>query len=210
MLIFLNFGLAGMVILFLAAAVSYFRRDFTVGSLGGITMCLLAFLAFGAMEFVREGVRKPFVIEGFMYSTGVTVSGAGDVDTVANIDRTRRDGILSVTPWAWVVSALPVTTGEELLAGPEAAFAYAVVACLIVSVLLTVGALKTPSLAWLVTPAGAFFLALLAIAAARDTIRRAALAPVFDLSAVPVNAQWDSFVLCVGWSSLPAWAWLPT
>jgi mono/diheme cytochrome c family protein len=100
MLIFLNFGLAGMLILFLAAAVSYFRRDFSVGSLGGITMCLLALVVFGSMEFLREGARKPFIIEGFMYSTGVTVAGAAPVDPVANLDRTRREGILAVTPWA--------------------------------------------------------------------------------------------------------------
>ncbi len=101
MLIFLNVGLAGMLILFLAAAISYFRRDFSVGSLGGVTMCLLALVVFGSMEFVREGVRKPFIIEGFMYSTGVTVAGAEAIDPVANLDRTRRDGILSVTPWAF-------------------------------------------------------------------------------------------------------------
>jgi len=100
MMIFLNVGLAGMLILFLAAAVSYFRRDFTAGSLGGVTMCLLALAAYGSMEFVREGVRKPFIIEGFMYSTGVTVAGAAAVDPVANLDRTRREGILAVTPWA--------------------------------------------------------------------------------------------------------------
>ena len=37
--------------------------------------------------------------------------------------------------------------------------------------------------------------ALLGIAAGRDAIRRAALSPGFDLSAVPVHAQWDAFVL---------------
>lgn len=35
-------------------------------------MCLLALMVFGSMEFVREGARNPFIIEGFMYSTGVT------------------------------------------------------------------------------------------------------------------------------------------
>ena len=106
MLIFLNVGLAGMLILFLAAAISHLRRDFVVGSLGGVTMCLLALVVFGSMEFVREGVRKPFIIEGFMYSTGVTVSGAAAIDPVANLDRTRREGILAAAPWA-----LPGGTG---------------------------------------------------------------------------------------------------
>ena len=45
--------------------VSLKRRDYAVGSLGGLLLCLLSFVAFGAMEFVREGVRKPYIVEHF-------------------------------------------------------------------------------------------------------------------------------------------------
>ena len=123
MMIFLNVGLAGMLILFLAAAVSYLRRDFSVGSLGGVTMCLLALVVFGSMEFLREGVRKPFIIEGFMYSTGVTV--AGSIDPVASLDRTQREGILAVTPWA-----LPAGTAAAGLSPAQRGQAVYRAACL--------------------------------------------------------------------------------
>jgi cytochrome d ubiquinol oxidase subunit I len=100
MVLFLGFGVAGLIILFVAAAVSLWRKDFAVSTLGGLLLLLMASVSFGAMEFVREGVRKPYVIDGYMYSTGVTTAAAEGVDRRANIARTRRDGILSASPWA--------------------------------------------------------------------------------------------------------------
>jgi len=100
MVVFLGFGLAGLGVLTLSAVVALLRRDTSTSSAGAIAIVLGAFVAFGAMEFVREGARKPFVIEGFMYSTGVTVAGAADVDTRANITWTQANGILSAAPWA--------------------------------------------------------------------------------------------------------------
>lgn len=100
MTIFLGVGVAGMLILFLAAAVSRIARNFEAGPLAGVTLCLLAFVVFGAMEFVREGVRKPYVIEGFMYSTGITAADANYCDDAANITRTQREGVLAAAPWA--------------------------------------------------------------------------------------------------------------
>lgn len=99
-LLFLGFGMGSFAILFLASVTSLVRKDFAPSSLGGIMLCLLAFVAFGSMEFVREGSRKPFVIEGFMYSTGVTVPSAAEIDTRANFTRTTRDGVLTAAPWA--------------------------------------------------------------------------------------------------------------
>ena len=100
MMLFLGFGIAGLMILFLAAVVSLARKDFTPSTPMAIMFCLLAFVVFGAMEFVREGARKPYVIEGFMYSTGVTVASAEDVDPRANVNRTTREGVLAAAPWA--------------------------------------------------------------------------------------------------------------
>ncbi|HUT01606.1 MAG TPA: cytochrome ubiquinol oxidase subunit I [Phycisphaerae bacterium] len=99
MVLFLGFGVASTVILCLAAAVSLLRKDHNASSLGGVLLCLLSFVAFGAMEFLREGVRKPYVIEGFMYSTGVTVVGE-EIDGRACLARTRARGVLSAAPWA--------------------------------------------------------------------------------------------------------------
>jgi mono/diheme cytochrome c family protein len=76
------------------------RRDRDVSTFQAGLLALLAVLSFGSFEFVREGVRKPFVIDGFMYSTGVTVPGAGAVDPRANLGRLREAGVLSAAPWA--------------------------------------------------------------------------------------------------------------
>ena len=100
MAMFAAFGLAGFLILFIAAGVSLLRRDYTPSSLGSLLLVLLAFVSFGSMEFVREGVRKPYIIEGFMYSTGVTTPEYKDLDPRANLATTNRDGVLSAAPWA--------------------------------------------------------------------------------------------------------------
>lgn len=100
MMMFLGFGTASLGILFAAALLSVIRKDFSTTTLGGVLLCLLAFVAFGAMEFVREGVRKPYVVDGFMYSTGVTKPEFAHIDPRANLSQTQKAGILSASPWA--------------------------------------------------------------------------------------------------------------
>ncbi len=96
----------------------------------------------------------------------------------------------------WTALAQPLDMSRALLAGPEYAIvAYAVIAAIAMAILLSILAVRKPTLSRLIPAAVVMFVALLAIAAARDTIRRAALSPAFDLSAVPVHAQWDSFAL---------------
>jgi mono/diheme cytochrome c family protein len=100
MTLFHAFGMASFGILALAAILSLWRRDYRPSTLGATLMVLLAFVSFGSFEFVREGARKPFIIEGFMYSTGVTTDMAAKVDPRATLERTRQVGILHVSPWA--------------------------------------------------------------------------------------------------------------
>ena len=119
MAVMLGLGLASMAILCLAAIVSLRRRDYAVSSLGGVLLCLLAFVAFGAVEFVREGVRKPYVIEGFLYSTGVTAASAAAIDPRASLPKTRAAGVLSAAPWALppgadLASLAPARRGEAV------------------------------------------------------------------------------------------------
>lgn len=52
---------------------------------------LIAFVAFGGYERVREGARKPFVIRDFMFSNGILVSEIADLD---------QRGILAKATWA--------------------------------------------------------------------------------------------------------------
>jgi len=127
MLMFLGFGIAGLVILFAAAAAALARRDYAPSVHGAVVMALLALVAFGAMEFVREGVRKPFVIEGLMYSTGVTAAGYEDLDPRANLARTRRDGVLAAAPWALPPGRTPADLAGHALG--EAVYRAACLKC---------------------------------------------------------------------------------
>ena len=97
--LFLGFGMAALMTLLVATIVAMIRKNSIPSPMGATLLCLLAFISFGAMEFVREGSRKPYVIEGFMYSTGVTPQTAQAVDSKANITQTRINGILSVSGW---------------------------------------------------------------------------------------------------------------
>jgi len=99
---------------------------------------------------------------------------------------------------AWIAKSLPAGVAEKLSAGPESIFAYAVMVAVAAAIVLAVLSLRTRSLAVLSLSGLALFVGLLATAAARDTIRRAALSPGFDVAAVAVHPQWDTFVVWAG------------
>ncbi len=56
----------------------------------GVLLLLLAACATGATEFVREGIRKPYLVYGHMYSNGIFVEEG---------KRLQRDGVLSFSRW---------------------------------------------------------------------------------------------------------------
>jgi hypothetical protein len=95
----------------------------------------------------------------------------------------------------WGSFSMPEAVRKAVLGGPEAAFAYAAAAAVALTGVLAVLAWRNSSLRNLVLPCVTFFVALLSCAFLRDTMRRAALAEHFDLSAVPVHSQWTSFGL---------------
>jgi cytochrome c553 len=80
-----------------------FERGLATGLLG------LAFLASMSTEWVREVVRKPYVIQGVLYSSGVRVD---------DVDRQNREGHLATTTWArtWrdLGDATPHRTGAAM------------------------------------------------------------------------------------------------
>jgi mono/diheme cytochrome c family protein len=100
MQLFMAFGAASFIILAVAAVLATWRRDYSVSTVGSLLMVLFAFVSFGSFEFVREGVRKPYIIEGFMYSTGVTTAKAEGLDERATLATTRQTGVLAAAPWA--------------------------------------------------------------------------------------------------------------
>lgn len=86
------FGLAALFSLLVGvtAAFTLFRRRPVFHLPGTILIAALAFCATGATEFVREGIRKPYVVHGTLYSNGVAVS---------ELPGLRRHGIESLDPW---------------------------------------------------------------------------------------------------------------
>ena len=100
MQLFLAFGIASFLILAFSAGLALWRQDTAPSTLGATLLVLLAFVSFGSFEFVREGIRKPYVIEGFMYSTGVTTDKAEGLDARGTLARTRATGVLAAAPWA--------------------------------------------------------------------------------------------------------------
>jgi hypothetical protein len=77
----------------------------------GLPMALvllsMAFLVVGTGEWVREAVRKPYVIGNYMYSNSVRTEDAG---------RLRGEGVLATAIWSRVSAVEP---GNEDAAGQE-------------------------------------------------------------------------------------------
>jgi cytochrome d ubiquinol oxidase subunit I len=86
------FGLAALFSLLVGgtAVVTLWRRRPVFHLPGTILLAVLAFCATGATEFVREGIRKPYIVYGELYSNGVAVG---------EVRRLRRRGIDTLKPW---------------------------------------------------------------------------------------------------------------
>jgi mono/diheme cytochrome c family protein/cytochrome bd-type quinol oxidase subunit 1 len=80
-----------------------------------LLIALSALASMGAFEFIREAIRKPYVIAGYMYGNSLFVSpGQGDGGfTVENIDQT---GVLNTAKW---VEQRSLTKETTLAAGKE-------------------------------------------------------------------------------------------
>ena len=99
-------GLGGLGLLgVLVGGVGFlFPRMF--GLAAAVLAILLAGTAFGSYERVREFVRKPYVIHGYMYSNGVRVD---------EVDRLNREGFLAKAHWAGAgLPSGPTAKGERV------------------------------------------------------------------------------------------------
>jgi hypothetical protein len=92
MMLFFMFGLAASVLI---GAYGYFgliRAKRYVSLETSLLLLAIAFIATGSMEFVREGVRKPYLIYGVYYSNGIPRYGDWP-------QRLANDGVLAFTPF---------------------------------------------------------------------------------------------------------------
>ena len=73
-----------------------------------VAILLLALMATGAGEYSREMLRKPYVIGHWMYSNGVRVPYAAQID---------RQGYLAHSPWVWNGADSSYSRGEAIFRG---------------------------------------------------------------------------------------------
>ncbi|MDX9753926.1 MAG: cytochrome ubiquinol oxidase subunit I [bacterium] len=93
MTLFLLFGLASSTLVGFYAYVGLILRKRYINLETATLLAMIAFLATGSMEFVREGIRKPYIIYDYMYSNSILVS---------DVDRLNHQGVLSWAPWTAV------------------------------------------------------------------------------------------------------------
>ncbi|MBN1846748.1 MAG: cytochrome ubiquinol oxidase subunit I [Sedimentisphaerales bacterium] len=65
-----------------------------------ILLLALALMATGASEFVREGIRKPYLIWGHLYSNGIAKARLPSMQRQLEQDPGDAVGALRFTPWA--------------------------------------------------------------------------------------------------------------
>jgi cytochrome bd-type quinol oxidase subunit 1 len=102
MTMFLLFGLVVSTLLGFYAYFGVVRRSADVNLAAALSMLAVSFIATGSLEFVREGIRKPYVIHGYLYSNAVLVQEVSALD---------RDGVLASARWV-------VPPGRDASAAP--------------------------------------------------------------------------------------------
>lgn len=84
------FGVAASTLIGFYAFVGLIWHRRYVNMETAVLLAAIAFIATGSMEFVREGVRKPWIIYDHMYSNGYK---PGEAEMI------NREGILAHQPW---------------------------------------------------------------------------------------------------------------
>lgn len=83
----------GVLTSFLIAAFAVFgmlRKPRYINLETALLMLAIAFVATGSMEFVREGIRKPYVLRDVMYSNGILA---------CDVPRLNQEGVLKNAAW---------------------------------------------------------------------------------------------------------------
>jgi len=104
MSLFFAFGVVASTLIGLYAYFGLLRNKRYVNLETALLLAGIALVATGAMEYVREGIRKPYVIYDFMYANGLTR---------AQIERFDRAGFFAVQPVVAHDVDLDQTTPEE-------------------------------------------------------------------------------------------------
>jgi mono/diheme cytochrome c family protein len=108
----------GTLALVLASLVLVAARARRYGRVEAGVLMALGIVSMGGAEWVREGLRKPWVIDRYMFVNGVRAGGTS-ADDPFSVEALRRDGVLAASPWAVVPAAY--RPGEAAFEGLPAA-----------------------------------------------------------------------------------------
>jgi cytochrome bd-type quinol oxidase subunit 1 len=103
--LFFMFGLAASTLIGFYAFIGLIWNKRYIHMETAVLLLGIAFIATGSIEFMREGIRKPFVIYDYLYSNGWTK---------AEVEQARAASVLARVPWA-----VPVGRRVEELKGRE-------------------------------------------------------------------------------------------
>ncbi|MCK6456621.1 MAG: cytochrome ubiquinol oxidase subunit I [Phycisphaerae bacterium] len=92
MSLFFIFGLTCSVLLAVYAYVALVRKRGYVSLETSLLLAAMAFIATGSMEYVREGIRKPYVVRGYLWSNEIA-------NQPAELARLNAEGVLAHAPW---------------------------------------------------------------------------------------------------------------
>lgn len=90
MVLFFAFGVVSSALIGLYAFVGLIWRRRYVSLETAVLLAAIAFIATGSMEFMREGIRKPYLVYGHLYSAGWAHGEELEINT---------NGILAANPW---------------------------------------------------------------------------------------------------------------
>jgi hypothetical protein len=145
-----------------------------------VLMALSVFLAAGGL--IAAGLHR----SGLLY--GSETDAEPDRTVGMNVAVPALVGMVAFG--ALLTARMPEVQQSAAMGGPEAAFFYVAAAALVASLGLGMVARRSASLAPVLAAGAALFVGLLAGAAVRDTVRRAALAGIYNPAEMPVHPEW--------------------
>ena len=92
MTLFFAFGMVASLLLAGYAYVGLLRMRRYINLETSVLLCAIALIATGSMEFVREGIRKPYLITGYLWANGISTAPR-EAAALA------EDGILAHATW---------------------------------------------------------------------------------------------------------------
>jgi len=95
-------AVVGAVLLVVTSLALVAVRARRFGRLEAGALMVLGIVSMGGSEWVREGLRKPWVIDRYMFVNGVRVAGPdrAAADDPFALDALGRRGVLATSPWA--------------------------------------------------------------------------------------------------------------